>query len=126
MTTTNSKISHEQVIRKADAELAVLANEEQEALATIRTRMHARAQQFSTLFETASNLQGQYDAIFTQDQLAEGKLAGQLRAAHKEKSKAEKALSSYEATMQREDRADQIKLVALSAEREACTQRLVQ
>jgi hypothetical protein len=129
----------EQIVRKAESELAVLDRSEREAQATIATiraetatieaRIQARAGELRTCFETASALAAHHDMLVSQQSLAigtlqEGKVDSQVKAAAKEREKSERALTTLEARIVKEDGADSIRIQALANERARCCSRL--
>lgn len=134
MTTTATKLSHAQMIRLAESDLAGLDKQELESvakikaceaeLATLESRKESRAAQLATMEETCKHLRGQHATLVESARLAQGGLqqghfVNKVRAAEKEKSKAEKALASEEDTARKATAEDYTRLLTCSAEKAA-------
>lgn len=127
------------VLNNAVAELGLLDRKHQELHTrlqaiqaeqnTIAERQRVRADQLSALQATARELGQQYDAIATEARLLEstieyGSKAGDLKAAEKERDKATRALTNFEAKAKTEEDKDQARASTLAQEYDACMQQL--
>lgn len=130
--TATAKLSQQQIITKAQAELGTLDKESAEARArmvairaeveTINSRSQERDTSLRTLRETVQSLVQQHERLSAHDELAKGTLAAghvtdQVKAAERERRKAEKALQEAQTKAASDEAKDQTRLQALETER---------